>query len=217
MCHVVCTHTCLCVMCIHGTFCVRKERNRIKEWVEEQTKNNARPPSPKKKSSQPGPDPDVLSSALSKLASKQEQADKQRDALRLRKDLNECHAQRDHLVTQKNTLEIKMATLEQTKQQLLEQEQFNYVQGLEEASDEQKDRLAKQHTEKVAQLQGGFEKQVAENSEEVKQVILKITTLESKIHDLASQLVQLSSEDGQEPFDISSPESCVVGKYIIAY
>jgi len=148
------------------------------------------------------------------LASKQEQADKQRDALRLRKELNECHAQRDHLVTQKNTLEIKMATLEQTKQQLLEQEQFNYVQGLEGASDEQKDRLAKQHAEKVAQLQGGFEKQVAENTEEVKQVILKVSTLESKIHDLASQLVQLSSEDGHEPFDISSPESCVVGKYI---
>jgi len=204
---VVCAHACLCV-------CDRNERNRIKEWVEEQTKNNAQPLSPKKKSTLPGPDPDILSSALSRLASKQEQADKQRDALRLRKELNECHAQRDHLVTQKNTLEIKMATLEQTKQQLLEQEQFNYVQGLEGASDEQKDRLAKQHAEKVAQLQGGFEKQVAENTEEVKQVILKVTTLESKIHDLASQLVQLSSEDGHEPFDISSPESCVVGKNI---
>jgi len=204
-------------LCVLRTFCDRNERNRIKEWVEEQTKNDAQPLSPKKKSMLPGPDPDVLSSALSKLACKQEQADKQRNALRLRKELNECHAQRDHLVTQKNTLEIKMATLEQTKQQLLEQEQFNYVQGLEEASDEEKDRLAKQHAEKVAQLQGGFEKQVAENSEEVKQVIVKITTLESKIHDLASQLVQLSSEDGHEPFDISSPESCVVGKYICIY
>jgi len=198
--------------CIYGKFCDRNERNRIKEWVKEQTKNSVQPLSPKKKPSMPGPDPDVLTTALSKLVVKQEQADKERDALRLRKELNECHAQRDYFVTQKNTLEIKMSTLEQTKQQLLEQEQFNYVQGLEEASDEQKEQLAKQFAEKVAQLQSGFEKQVGENAEEVKQVIQKITSLEAKIHDLASQLVQLSSEDGHEPFDISSPESCVVGK-----
>ena len=174
--------------------------------------------SPQKLSS--GFDPDVLSSALSKLASKQEEEDKQRDIMKLHKELNEYHAQRDHLVTQKNTLEIQMSTLEQTKQQLLEQEQFNYMQRLEEASDEQKGQLAKQYSDKVTQLREGFEKQISDNSTEVKQITEKITVLESKIHELASSLVQQSSNGQNSSYvlDVTSPESCVVGKqpYITA-
>ena len=168
--------------------------------------------SPQQSSS--GFDPEILSSALSKLASKQEQEDKQRDIMKLHKELNEYHAQRDHLVTQKNTLEIQMSTLEQTKQQLLEQEQFNYMQRLEEASDEQKDQLAKQYSDKVNQLREGFEKQVSDSSAEVKQITEKITVLEAKIHELASSLVQHSSNGQNSSYvlDITSPESCVVGK-----
>lgn len=106
-----------------------------------------------------------------------------------------------------------MATLEQTKQQLLEKEQFNYMQKLEEASDEQKEELAKQYTDKVAMLQEGFEKQVSENSKEVKQIAEKITLLESKIHDLASSLVrQSSSSEDSYVLDTTTPETCVVGK-----
>lgn len=189
----------------------RNERNRVKEWVEEQIKN-MRPISPSIAVSS-GPDPNVLSSALSKLASKQEKEDKHRDIMRLRKELNECHAQRDHLVSQKNTLEIQIATLEQTKQQLLEQEQFNYMQRLEEASDEQKEQLAKQYSEKVSLLQEGFEKQISESSTEIKQITEKITVLESKIHDLASSLIQQSS-NGEDLLDVNATESCVVGKQL---
>lgn len=203
-----------CSVVVICHFCdFRHERNRVKEWVEEQIKNaGPAPPPPQKTLS--GLDPDVLSSALSKLASKQEQEDRHRDIMKLRRELNECHAQRDHLVTQKNTLEIQMATLEQTKQQLLEQEQFNYMQKLEEASDEQKEQLAKQYTDKVAMLQEGFEKQVSESSVEVKQITGKIALLESKIHDLASNLVQQSSNDDDSLFllDATAPETCVVGK-----
>lgn len=188
----------------------RSERKRVKEWVEEQVKN-VEPLSPKMKTSL---DPDALSSALSKLATQQEQEYKHRDIMKLRKELNECHAQRDHLVTQKNALEVKIATLEQTKQQLLEQEHFNYMQRLEEASDEQKDQLAKQYSDKVSLLQEGFEKQVLESSMEVKEVAQKITVLETKIHELASNLVQHSSNnlDSSNLLDVTAPESCVVGK-----
>lgn len=208
---MVCVCLCVCVfLCSVMYYFSRHERNRVKEWVEEQVKNTEPPPLQKMLS---GPDPNILSSALSKLATKQEEEDKQRDIMRTRKELNECHAQRDHLVTQKNTLEIQMATLEQTKQQLLEQEQFNYMQKLEEASDEQKEELAKQYTDKVAMLQEGFEKQVSESSTEVKQITEKITLLESKIHDLASSLVQQSSSsDNSYLLDATTPETCVVGK-----
>lgn len=189
----------------------RHERNRVKEWVEEQIKGLE--PSPPKRTLS-GPDPNVLSSALSKLASKQELEDKHQDIIKLRKELNEYHAQRDHLVTQKNTLEIQIATLEQTKQQLLEQEQFNYMQRLEEASDEQKNQLANQYSDKVAMLREGFEKQVSESSMEVKQITEKIAVLETTIHDLASNLVQQSSngDDSSYTLDSVTPETSVVGK-----
>ena len=205
----MCVRVCNIIIIFCGD---RHERNRVKEWVEEQVKNTEAPP-PTLQKMLSGPDPNILSSALSKLATKQEEEDKQRDFMRTRKELNECHAQRDHLVTQKNTLEIQMATLEQTKQQLLEQEQFNYMQRLEEASDEQKEELARQYRDKVALLQEGFEKQVSESSTEVKQITEKITLLESKIHDLASSLVQQSSSsDNSYLLDATTPETCVVGK-----
>lgn len=217
VCVCACAFVCLCVYDIIYFIGYRNERNRVKEWVEEQVKT-MEGLSPQRSSS--GLDPEVLSSALSKLATKQEQEDKKRDIMKLHKELNEYHAQRDHLVTQKNTLEIQMSTLEQTKQQLLEQEQFNYMQRLEKASDEQKDQLAKQYSDKVSQLREGFEKQVSDSSAEVKQIAEKIAVLESKIHELASSLVQHSSNDQNSSYvlDVTSPESCVVGKqpYIIA-
>lgn len=108
-----------------------------------------------------------------------------------------------------------MATLEQTKQQLLEQEQFSYMQRLEEASDEEKDQLAKQYSNKVALLQEGFEKQVSENSMEVKQIVQKVNVLETKIHQLASSLVEHSSEEhGSYLLNADATESCVVGKWL---